>query len=359
MYSPVRLTSNSSSAQFTPASPATPNKLQMPSDEVMPITGATVATLDYKGDVDSEGRPNGKGILQYPSDDAYGRKSYEGEWSHGKWNGRGKIVWISGTVFDGELRDGKMHGQATITWEDGSSFTGTYRDGKRSGYGVYNYAPNDVYLRVKYEGDWKDGKKCGKGRLSWFVGDFYEGDWSEGKRHGFGVFQWADGARFEGEWEGGMRHGKGIYIWPDGEAFEGMWRSDKKHGVGILTRNDGTKTGEVWEYGHRMNPGIRLDHGRTRSTSDAKRSTQYLDEFRKHVLESTELRISLEKEIDSLRAELEKKDEQLSFLKWELIKADGKIDTERINHQAEVAKLKAQIEELKLNAGQTSPRPTT
>jgi len=47
-------------------------------------------------------------------------------------------------------------------------------------------------------------------------------------------------------------------------------------------------------------------------------------------------RISLEREIDSLRAELEKKDEQLSFLKWELIKADGKIDTERMHHQAEV-----------------------
>jgi len=86
---------------------------------------------------------------------------------------------------------------------------------------VYNYAPNDVYLRVKYEGDWRDGKKSGKGKLSWFVGDFYEGDWLEGKRHGFGVFSWADGARFEGEWEGGMRHGKGLYIWPDGETFEG------------------------------------------------------------------------------------------------------------------------------------------
>jgi hypothetical protein len=66
--------------------------------------------------------------------------------------------------------------------------------------------------------------------------------------------------------------------------------------------------------------------------------------------------------MEALRTELQKKDEQLSFLKWELIKADGKIDMERTIHQTEVTRLRTQIDELRRTLGTNNiplPEPAT
>jgi hypothetical protein len=38
-------------------------------------------------------------------------------------------------------------------------YTGTMKDGKPEGYGVMKYVNGSIY-----EGDWKDGKKNGKGK---------------------------------------------------------------------------------------------------------------------------------------------------------------------------------------------------
>jgi hypothetical protein len=40
---------------------------------------------------------------------------YEGEWSHGKYHGRGKIVWGStGQSYEGEFADGQRHGRGIL-----------------------------------------------------------------------------------------------------------------------------------------------------------------------------------------------------------------------------------------------------
>jgi len=54
-----------------------------------------------------------------------------------------------------------------------------------------------------YEGNWKNGKSNGKGRLIHFDGDVYEGDWVDNKAEGKGIFisfneQYGDGARYDG-----------------------------------------------------------------------------------------------------------------------------------------------------------------
>ena len=44
----------------------------------------------------------------------------------------------------------------------------------------------------RYEGDFRDDKRTGRGIFTWPDGDHYDGDFIDGKRHGRGIFTWAD-----------------------------------------------------------------------------------------------------------------------------------------------------------------------
>jgi hypothetical protein len=48
-----------------------------------------------------------------------------------------------------------------------------------------------------YEGEWKDGKKHGQGKIDFASGDKYTGDWVNDVITGQGVYNSADGSRYE------------------------------------------------------------------------------------------------------------------------------------------------------------------
>ena len=45
---------------------------------------------------------------------------------------------------------------------------------------------------------------------------------------------WADGSRYEGNYFEGMKHGKGLFIWADGSTFEGDFKYNNIEGFGKL-----------------------------------------------------------------------------------------------------------------------------
>jgi hypothetical protein len=49
----------------------------------------------------------------------------------------------------------------------------------------------------RYEGEWKNMKKHGKGMYQYANGDKYIGDWIDDRRTGQGVFTWINGNRYE------------------------------------------------------------------------------------------------------------------------------------------------------------------
>jgi len=60
-----------------------------------------------------------------------------------------------------------------------------------------------------YDGDFKGGKRNGKGKLMCANGDVYDGDWRDDKRNGKGKYTWADGDVYDGEWRDDNQHGNG------------------------------------------------------------------------------------------------------------------------------------------------------
>ena len=47
-----------------------------------------------------------------------------------------------------------------------------------------------------------------------------------------GVYTWKNGAKYEGEWKNNKRHGKGKMINSDGKIYEGDFKENKKDGFG-------------------------------------------------------------------------------------------------------------------------------
>uniref|UniRef100_A0A8C6V3J1 Ankyrin repeat and MYND domain containing 1 n=1 Tax=Neogobius melanostomus TaxID=47308 RepID=A0A8C6V3J1_9GOBI len=57
-----------------------------------------------------------------------------------------------------------------------------------------------------------------------------------------GVQDWSDGSRYEGEFVNGLKHGRGKYTWKNGEYFEGSFYKDFRHGDGVY----------CWPSGHKF-----------------------------------------------------------------------------------------------------------
>ena len=38
---------------------------------------------------------------------------------------------------------------------------------------------------------------------------------------------WNDGDKYEGEWKKGKREGRGIYYYKNGSRYEGIWNNDE------------------------------------------------------------------------------------------------------------------------------------
>jgi hypothetical protein len=117
------------------------------------------------------------------------------------------------------------HGQQcrVLDVELQESYRGPCVDGLAEGYG-------SARGTARYEGEFKAGRKHGKGLKVWPNGDRYEGDFVEDRKEGAGVYTWGRGPwageRYEGEYAGDRRHGRGTYRWPSGDVYAGRWDND-------------------------------------------------------------------------------------------------------------------------------------
>jgi hypothetical protein len=95
-----------------------------------------------------------------------------------------------------------------------AQFEGQYKDNKFHGFGVY------TTRRGKYEGEFYNGLKHGRGRMEWYSSGVYTGKWTNGYMHGPGKYVSLDGKEYEGDWRKNQREGKGVELLVSGERYE-------------------------------------------------------------------------------------------------------------------------------------------
>lgn len=59
--------------------------------------------------------------------------------------------------------------------------------------------------------------------------------------------------RYDGEWVEGLKKGKGKFIYGNGDAFEGNYDNNERHGEGFLVKVEGEKRQEQWKLGKLVN----------------------------------------------------------------------------------------------------------
>ena len=118
-------------------------------------------------------------------------------------------------------------------YKDGE-YVGEFQNGLRDGKGTFYYYENNEYGRKKYEGDWKNDKIEGKGKMIWKDGEVYEGEWSNNLKEGKGIETWMDGQKYEGNFKNSKYEGKGVLYYANGDRYEGDFKNNKRHGSGIM-----------------------------------------------------------------------------------------------------------------------------
>jgi len=95
-------------------------------------------------------------------------------------------------------------------------YIGQIKDGKKDGIGIGIIQTNNKDWNGKYIGEWRNDKENGYGIIVWIVGDRYEGGWLNGVFHGDGQYY----NNKENKWFfGKFDHGKGKIFTKDGSRY--------------------------------------------------------------------------------------------------------------------------------------------
>ena len=176
--------------------------------------------LEFEGEY-SNGKRNGKG-KEY---NCYDQLIFEGEYLNGKRNGKGKEYHDGRLIFEGEYLNGEKNGPGIEYNGSGKIlFEGEYLNGIR-----WNGKAKDYYSEVELilEIEIINGK--GKGKEYHFNEIIYEGEFLNGKRHGKGKLYWNNKLKYEGEFSNGKRNGKGKEYDNNGQLiYEGEYLDGKR-----------------------------------------------------------------------------------------------------------------------------------
>ena len=123
-------------------------------------------------------------------------------------------------------------------------YEGEFKDNKREGKGKFYFNDGDIY-----EGDYKNDMREGKG-ITYYKGlndgDRYEGEYKNDKKEGQGTYYYSNGDKFEGKWKNNIVEKRGIFYWSNGDRYEGEYKNDKAEGKGIMYYNNGDR--EMGDY---------------------------------------------------------------------------------------------------------------
>ena len=128
-------------------------------DEMLKKEDKTYAILNcaegiYLGSINKDSKPDGLGKFCYNDS-----SEYFGEFDNGNAY-FGKLKEPKEGVYYGEFKDGKKDGKGEMLYANGTIYIGDFKDDKRNGQGVYVFVNGH-----KYVGEFKDNKIYGDGEM--------------------------------------------------------------------------------------------------------------------------------------------------------------------------------------------------
>eukprot|EP01038_Epipyxis_sp_PR26KG_P004723 gene4723-6628_t len=171
------------------------------------------------------GKREGYGVFNSINGDIY-----EGNWKDNVKNGYGVYLFANGDCYRGHFKDGLRDGiSGTYVYTSSSGqYEGGWSKGMKEGKGKMSFTDGRYY-----DGMWSNDMKEGYGIACYGDGRKYEGDWHKGQMHGNGKATYYDGGVYEGVWKEDKRHGQGKMSFADGSVWEGIWNTDRiqdRHG---------------------------------------------------------------------------------------------------------------------------------
>eukprot|EP00347_Sterkiella_histriomuscorum_P003252 403365008 len=146
---------------------------------------------------------------------------YFGFWKDGKKSGKGVLIFSNGNVYDGDWSKNLANGQGTLSYFLGGKYEGQWLDDVEYGEGVHTFADGTTFIPKK-----KDLKMHGYQELTCKIenpiDDSYIGEYKDDKKHGYGVLESSD-YKYEGNWFENVKEGKGVTTWKDGRKYEGFY----------------------------------------------------------------------------------------------------------------------------------------
>lgn len=192
----------------------------------------------YSGEL-SDGLPCGYGCYET----AGGTYAYTGYWHKGKPKGLGRQE-VADTLYEGEFRDGERCGEGRMRYPDGSTYRGAWRHNRRHGYGELTDSAGRVFCGWWTADSLPHGERRERGAR-------YRGAFNAAlQADGYGIFRTADGTYYGGFWQAGCRHGFGIAVEPRAVVKSGVWKQGRFRGEQMVYNAERVYGIDISKYQH-------------------------------------------------------------------------------------------------------------
>jgi hypothetical protein len=149
-------------------------------------------------------------------------------------NGTGTYRYSAVSKYTGQFVNGFRDGRGKMTMPNGATYDGQFSRGKMQGEGTMSYTNGD-----KYVGAWSNDMPNGKGKYFFKTKERYEGNFVNGIFEGQGTMHYPDGAYYTGNWKENRKHGNGKLVTPSGKITQGTWANGKASAVSTSTQGGG------------------------------------------------------------------------------------------------------------------------
>ena len=192
----------------------------------------------YEGQMNEMYQKSGRGVLYYLD----GLSKEEGSWNNDQLNGWCRVIFSNSMVMDGKIslfikgfyKNGIIDGKGKFyNIEETLKYEGDFVNGKKEGKGT------EITEDIKYEGEFKCNKRNGLGKIEFLKsGDIFEGKFLENKMNE-GIFIWKNTQNsFKGSFVNNKMDGYGIFTTSTGQIYKGNYKEGKKDGQGLIIENE-------------------------------------------------------------------------------------------------------------------------